>query len=207
MIGAGSSVSLHAMAKARRVDDELEARRCLQAVAASGRSLGAWAREQGIDGRSLNAWRVNLGRRENSAARPTKAPVKQVRGGLVELVPTSRPTALGGTGIAVGLVGVAALAAGCSMIVAEPKPLGPHDAVLERDRHPPAVPLLAAGGAALLGGVTMVVLDITRCRRNAAARGCDSRDLETVPPATSRRPRVRLNVSSRDAGVVVQGRF
>ena len=118
-----------------------------------------------------------------------------------------RPTALGGTGIAVGLVGVAALAAGCSMIVAEPKPLGPHDAVLERDRHPPAVPLLAAGGAALLGGVTMVVLDITRCRRNAAARGCDSRDLETVPPATSRRPRVRLNVSSRYAGVVVQGRF
>ena len=98
MIGAGSSVSLHAMAKARRVDDELEARLCQQAVAASGRSLGAWAREQGIDGRSLNAWRVNLGRRENSAARPTKAPVKQVRGGLVELVPTSRPTALGGTG-------------------------------------------------------------------------------------------------------------
>ena len=96
MIGAGSSVSLHAMAKARRVDDELEARRCLQAVAASGRSLGAWAREQGIDGRSLNAWRVNLGRRENSAARPTKAPVKQVRGGLVELVPTSRPTTVHG---------------------------------------------------------------------------------------------------------------
>ena len=69
MIGAGSSVSLHAMAKARRVDDELEARRCLQAVAASGRSLGAWAREQGIDGRSLNAWRMNLERGEGRRPR------------------------------------------------------------------------------------------------------------------------------------------
>ena len=87
------------MAKARRIEDELEARRCLLAVAASERPLAEWARGQGIDGRSLNAWRVNLGRRESPAARPAKAPAKRVRGGLVELVPTSRPTtALGGTG-------------------------------------------------------------------------------------------------------------
>ena len=89
------------MAQARRIEDELEARRCLLAVAASERPLAEWARGQGIDGRSLNAWRVNLGRREASVAkaRPAKAAAKRVRGGLVELVPTSLPTtALGRAG-------------------------------------------------------------------------------------------------------------
>ena len=89
------------MAKARRIEEELEARRCLQAVAATGRPLAAWAREHGIDGRSLNAWRVNLGRREASVARTraAKVPVGQVRSGLVELVPSSRPsTATRGAG-------------------------------------------------------------------------------------------------------------
>lgn len=82
------------MAKARRIEEELEARRCLQAVAASGRPLAAWAREHGIDGRSLNAWRVNLGRREASVARTRAA--GQARSGLVELVPSSRPSATRG---------------------------------------------------------------------------------------------------------------
>ena len=74
------------MAKVRRIQEELEARRCLLAVAASGRPLAEWARENGIDGRSLNAWRVNLGRREANAAkpRPAKAPVRHARSGLVE---------------------------------------------------------------------------------------------------------------------------
>ena len=82
------------MAKARRIEEELEARRCLRAVVASGQPLAAWAREHGIDGRSLNAWRVNLGRREASVARvrAAKAPVGQARSGLVELVPSSRPS-------------------------------------------------------------------------------------------------------------------
>jgi hypothetical protein len=82
------------VAKARRIQEELEARRCLLAVAASGRPLAEWARENGIDGRSLNAWRVNLGRREANAAKaqPAKAPVRHPRSGLVELVASSRPT-------------------------------------------------------------------------------------------------------------------
>jgi hypothetical protein len=75
------------MAKARRIDDELEARRCLLAVEASGRSLGEWTREQGIDGRSLNAWRVNLARRGSKAAKsPPRRKRTVVAGGLVELV-------------------------------------------------------------------------------------------------------------------------
>ena len=89
------------MAKARRIEEELEARRCLRAVVASGRPLAEWAREHGIDGRSLNAWRVNLGRREAKAAKapPAKAQVRLARSGLVELVPTPRSaTAPNGAG-------------------------------------------------------------------------------------------------------------
>lgn len=47
----------------RKVLNEQDARRCLTAVKASGHELGAWAREHGVDGRSLNLWRVNLERR------------------------------------------------------------------------------------------------------------------------------------------------
>jgi hypothetical protein len=44
----------------RKIEDEREARRCLKAAKAAGLTPGAWAREHGIDGRSLNAWRLNL---------------------------------------------------------------------------------------------------------------------------------------------------
>ncbi len=47
----------------RKVFNEQDARRCLTAVKASSQELGAWAREHGVDGRSLNLWRVNLERR------------------------------------------------------------------------------------------------------------------------------------------------
>ena len=47
----------------RKVFNEQDARRCLSAVKASRRELGAWAREHGVDGRSLNLWQVNLARR------------------------------------------------------------------------------------------------------------------------------------------------
>ena len=47
----------------RKVLNEQDARRCLTEVKASRRELGAWAREHGVDGRSLNLWRVNLSRR------------------------------------------------------------------------------------------------------------------------------------------------
>ena len=47
----------------RKVFNEQDARRCLTAVKASGCELGAWAREHGVDGRSLNLWGANLERR------------------------------------------------------------------------------------------------------------------------------------------------
>lgn len=63
----------------RKVFNEQDARRCLSAVKASRRELGAWAKEHGVDGRSLNLWRVNLARRGVLRVRAT-APK------LVELV-------------------------------------------------------------------------------------------------------------------------
>jgi transposase-like protein len=59
----------------RRVQDEEDARACLRAAEASGLQRAEWAREHGVEPRSLNAWRVNLAR----AAR-------RLEGGMVELV-------------------------------------------------------------------------------------------------------------------------
>ena len=60
----------------RKVRDVREARQCLHEVAQSGVDRVQWAREHGIDARSLNAWRVNLER---------GGPTGGLR--LVELVP------------------------------------------------------------------------------------------------------------------------
>lgn len=65
----------------RRISTEQEARRCLAAAGAARDGLAAWARSHGVDGRSLNAWRVNLERR--SLPRPHAAPK------LIELVPAT----------------------------------------------------------------------------------------------------------------------
>jgi hypothetical protein len=67
----------------RRIRDEVEARACLAKVTESGRPLAAWSREHGIDGRSLNTWRVNLERRELAALKPR----------FVELVPRASMSA------------------------------------------------------------------------------------------------------------------
>lgn len=61
----------------RKIRDAVDARACIKA--ANGVSLGEWAREHKIDGRSLTAWKHNLGRRSRQTARP--APAR-----LVELV-------------------------------------------------------------------------------------------------------------------------
>ena len=75
------------MASARKIDDESEARRCLRAAKLAGRSAGEWARAHGIDGRSLNAWKVNLARRGTTAAPRRSKPKAPPPGrGLVELV-------------------------------------------------------------------------------------------------------------------------
>lgn len=60
----------------RKIVDERDARACLSAQARSGETLRAWARCNGIDGRSLHTWQINLSR---SNSRP----------GVVELVPRS----------------------------------------------------------------------------------------------------------------------
>ncbi len=72
------------MSGRRKIGNEHEARRCLSQVEAAGGEVGAWARAHGIDGRSLNAWRVNLARRGSAAEQSRRSsPVSA----LVELVP------------------------------------------------------------------------------------------------------------------------
>ena len=66
----------------RKIRDVAEARTFLDAAEASRMTRAQWARENGIDGRSLNAWRLNLERRRT--ATPTTLRV-------VELVPTATP--------------------------------------------------------------------------------------------------------------------
>ena len=70
----------------RKIVDEKDARACLVSVARSGLTLRSWAQRHGVDGRSLDAWQVNLSGR---AAATTPAPAK-----LIELVPvaTAVPT-------------------------------------------------------------------------------------------------------------------
>ena len=51
----------------RKVRDAEEARACLAAVAESGMERAAWARANGISGRSLNAWRLILDRKARRA--------------------------------------------------------------------------------------------------------------------------------------------
>jgi hypothetical protein len=75
------------LAKARKVTNEAEARRALAAAKAARRPPREWAREHGIDARSLNLWRVNLERRD--ARRASRRSVRALgQPQLVELVPT-----------------------------------------------------------------------------------------------------------------------
>lgn len=91
------------MNERRKITDEREARRCLAAARKTGERAGAWAQAHGIDGRSLNAWRINLARRgagstpARTATRPPRAMVVRPgpRAALVELIPSSRPSAIG----------------------------------------------------------------------------------------------------------------
>lgn len=80
------------MANGRKIEDELEARRCLNEADRSGMQLRDWAHSKGIDARSLNIWRVILGRKGSAVARrPRRSrPAAVARVGLVELVPISR---------------------------------------------------------------------------------------------------------------------
>ena len=48
----------------RKIRDADDARTCLAAADASGLTRAEWARTHAIDARSLNAWRLNLDRRD-----------------------------------------------------------------------------------------------------------------------------------------------
>lgn len=64
----------------RKIRDAADARACLAAMEGSGLARADWARAHGIDGRSLNAWRLNLERSDSESGwRPVR---------LVELVAT-----------------------------------------------------------------------------------------------------------------------
>lgn len=67
----------------RKIQDEADAVQCLDAQRASGLELAQWAMRHGIDGRSLNSWRMNLARRGTARRAPR----------LVELVASGGPTA------------------------------------------------------------------------------------------------------------------
>ncbi len=63
----------------RKIRNEMDARVCLAAAEASGLERAAWARREGVDGRSLNLWRMNIARRSKEVLpRPR----------MVELVPS-----------------------------------------------------------------------------------------------------------------------
>ena len=80
----------------RKIEDEREAVRCLRAAEREGVSAGEWARAHGVDGRSLRAWQMNIGRRGSTVrrrkVRPKPVPTAHA---LVELVPGPAPTARG----------------------------------------------------------------------------------------------------------------
>lgn len=87
------------MAAGKKIEDESEARRCLQAARREGLSSGEWGRAHGIDGRSLHAWKVNLerGGARASARRPRRKASPTTRA-LVELVATSPSVTVVGGG-------------------------------------------------------------------------------------------------------------
>ena len=94
------------MSQQRKITDELDARRCLAAARRAGGDVGAWARANGIDGRSLNAWRMNLARRgstrASSPARASTTELENPRATLVELIPAPRPSSGGRYAVHVG---------------------------------------------------------------------------------------------------------
>ena len=65
----------------RKIENEQDARACLRSAKAARLSIGEWARDNGVDGRSLNAWRINLSR--------SRAPKEGAKPRLVELVPAA----------------------------------------------------------------------------------------------------------------------
>ena len=75
----------------RKILSEAEARSALAAAASSGLPRRAWARSQGLDPRSLNAWRLNLDRRGQDRRRQSSSPHALHLVELLPLGPTTPP--------------------------------------------------------------------------------------------------------------------
>jgi transposase-like protein len=107
------------VASGRKIEDEKEALRCLAAARRSGLSAGEWARDHGVDGRSLHAWQVNLQRR-GTGTQPRRRGPKAVRAthALVELVPAAPSATMVGGGRYILEVGGARIAFGDDVSVA-----------------------------------------------------------------------------------------
>ncbi len=75
----------------RKIRDGQDARRCMAAAKAGGLSRGEWARQHGIDGRSLFAWGKNLERGDKTRIAKKPGRTRKKRGGLVELIADARP--------------------------------------------------------------------------------------------------------------------
>ena len=56
----------------RKIRDAADARSCLDLVARSGLSRSRWARENDVDGRSLNMWRVILDQKKGGEVVPLR---------------------------------------------------------------------------------------------------------------------------------------
>jgi hypothetical protein len=77
----------------RKIRDESDARACLSASrTATELSQAEWARQHGIDGRSLFAWGRNLARGDKPRSAKTKGSRRKKQVGLVELIPGSSAT-------------------------------------------------------------------------------------------------------------------
>jgi hypothetical protein len=84
------------VAVGRKIEDEREALRCLRAAEREGLSAGEWGRAHGIDGRSLRAWKMNIGRRGERGRRQRSRPKpSRARHALIELVPAPTPAVTG----------------------------------------------------------------------------------------------------------------
>lgn len=65
----------------RKIRDAADARQSISAASSAGQSLGEWASEHGVDGRSLHSWWLNLSRRRGEISQ-TRETLR-----LVELLP------------------------------------------------------------------------------------------------------------------------
>ncbi len=88
--------------KGRKIRDESDARACLALMRSSRLELSEWARSNGVDGRSLHAWRINLEESSRSRKRTKRSAPAAPRLRLVELIPTRATPSLSTYVIRVG---------------------------------------------------------------------------------------------------------